>query len=625
MSLSNLPSDIFSDVEPIKESPIEEFRLLKKAIITDPNNIQNWDRLLTTFDSKLDYQSLNKEFKSLVTQTYSELLTRFPYLVKYWKKWSVAEYKINGEKDSFEVVSRSVNNCQYSIDLWVDYLSGLELQNVPEKYGEMIELCMELNGYHFNSNKLWDKYITFLKTNNKDVLGTYLKLIRIPLYEYSKYFTEYMEISKSYSLDDIIPQDEQAPYLKSYAKLKTELSAEEQNSIIDEYSYSIFEQTKAQVTAKWKWESIITNTDLDLTQIHSEQDIWLEYLDYEISTNVHPQIINVFERLLIPNCFNETLWLKFLEYLNQCQIPNKFQIIDSLYSRCINKFLPLDQNKIRFQYPEFLLQFGKQDLVSDYLFDLIQYFSGQNYLHKYLKSQFLDAIYNLLVNWNKIYKNFIELLRLIIDNFFDATVKITTSIIESQYQNTFLKYINDQSIPTITYFYLTHIDDVDNLRSFFNTYHTKSQYKASATFWRFFIDLEIRHLNFINLHSIITYMVQHTQLPKLIIDKFLKDYLEVCRDNYRLYKLQCPNHNIIDIYTLFSTSVIENPGLLARYNKSLSSWKTNYDNPGLDIDKPDIINRLSMGDFSLLNNRLPELPIFKNVDKAGNPINYPKP
>ncbi|EGV60803.1 pre-mRNA splicing factor [Yamadazyma tenuis] len=619
----------------------EEFERLKTEVDTSPNNIHKWDELFAKIDDRINSvnpKDVSAEFKSFIHTCYTELLDRLPFLVEHWRRFSIIEYKLNGIKSSIEVLSRSVDAVQFSVGLWEDYLNALALEK-DEKYGHALEMCISLNGHHFNSHNIWDKYLEHKKDN---VLPVYLKLIHIPLYEYAKYYNQFAEINKNYSLKDILGDDLEENLQRFGKTSPDECSVIESHQIIDEFSYQIFATNQTRVNAKWEFESKITTLDLNLkVSSDTESDNWFAYLDYEIQhyKQDYNTITNLFERALIPNCFNQKLWLKYLAYINVSDESHKFQVMDSIYSRCVNKFIPLDVNFVRFSYGRFLLKHNKVDLMNDYLLDLVKFFGGDNNSKLYLKSGYTETVESLLVNWSKLVgtEAFLQISQSLLECYFEESKSITAEVetVSRSTVNLLFSRLNDQSILVVIKLYLNTLlsvsdlsnpKDVNGLRQFFNKHYKRPQLRSSVSFWKFYVELEGAGMfNFSHLHQIIKYIQKETTLSKIVVNKFLNFQYNLYTSNYKRFKADVDDDSIIRYQNNLSLNPTDNKYLLASYGKSIRDIKDQFEHPGIVIDnKPDITNKLMNQNFDLFSDEFPYPATFKNIEKANAPIPFPQ-
>lgn len=97
----------------------------------------------------------------------------------------------------------------------------------------------------------------------------------------------------------------------------------------------------------------------------------------------------MFERALIPNCFDEDLWLKYIKFIDGLGISDekKCELERDIYIRANAKFIPLNQCKVRKLYAYFLLKQNDIDSAVEYLFDWMKLLSGTS--KQYFKSPYL--------------------------------------------------------------------------------------------------------------------------------------------------------------------------------------------------------------------------------------------
>lgn len=575
-----------------KPSQPSPWKPLKDEVDQNPNDITKWDLLFKSFNEKFEElyddqnkQAINDTFKKFVHESYSELLQRFPYLTSYWKDFLIFEYKLNGVEASIDILSKSVDNFPYSIDLWTDYMSalitqyeGLEEESERKSQIDFIrsqfDMALKYNGKQFLSHPLWDKLIEFESTINgneepsKEILATCLQVIRIPLYQYAQYYNRFVEINKLFSIKHIFSVDPDREslteeYLNRFNKGSLdELSTIEEHQIIDDFSYKIFTSTQEEVNQKWTFESAISLPEFSLhhySQIEKESSNWINYLDHEITkynaleeTNKNKRVqfeyvTNLFERSLIPNCLNSKFWLKYLAFLNSLhlQTQEKYDKMKSIYDLAINRFIPLDDNYIRFNYSLFFLKYDRFDLSNELLFDLIKLFGGLGTSKLYQKDHYLQSVSSLIKSWSQSLEGirFIDTIERIIDNYFQDSEKGTKHgtetnkesnkqiddkfIFDENYIKILEKLLNDESICVIIDFYLNYLQNNSTpstyikIRKFFNKYHREPAVQKSVRFWKFYIEYEgIVHHNVLNLRKIMKTIQNNTQLPKSIIDGF---------------------------------------------------------------------------------------------------------
>lgn len=697
------------------KTSLESWKQLREEVEHNPNDISRWNKLFSSIEEKVSQlyeRGINEEFKAFVYENYNELLGRFPYLVKYWKDLLIMAYRLNGVESSIEALLKAVDACPFSIDLWHDYLSALlvRYEQKDDKSGmqDMIQsqfsLALSFNKFHFNSHPIWDKYIEFLHLTNpefstdKKVLNMYLELSNMPLYEYAKYYNQFTAINKNFQLQDVIQDSRELDsYLHKFGKNSVEeCSVVESQLIIDDFSYNVFLKTQTLVHDKWQFESSITINELDLTNyqsIQKEMNYWKEYLNFEIKRYLDDKnmfsfnnIVNLFERCLIPNCFVQEIWLKYIAFLNVAYDDNNennidkettFHRINLIYLKANNKFIPLDENYCRLIYGEFLVKWDKFELANDYYLDLITSFCGHNDQKVYLKQSYLDNFNNILQLWKSTLPNkkLVEYLYDIIEKYFESIdrykSKQQSEHEEEQTDNkkhisllqlqTFQELLNDHSICLVIKVYLysslemTDITDEAQLkpfRDFFQKYYKEKPLQFSVSFWKFFIEFEgLMTFNYLNLQKIINYVKTNLLLPKTTIDALLQINYDIINANYKeVIELIPDDTTLINFDNETCNSITQNKSLLTRLAKNNSIMqhklkgnknpnfriedeyvkliKKQSDLPGVIAeDKPEITNKLMNDEnyVSLLqdNIEVPRLPAFKNVEKANAPIPYP--
>ncbi|CUM63772.1 uncharacterized protein PRCAT00001356001 [Priceomyces carsonii] len=693
----------------------KDFEKLKKDIKQSPNDLRKWDLLFEAFNDKFEElygeekdKNITTEFKRIVDESYLELLDRFPLLVFYWKNWLILAYKLDGIEASINVLEKSVVEFPYSIELWVDYLSALisdfklgkddegtldqKIQNIRNLY----TLALRYNGKNFNSHVLWDKAISFeseVDSNSHELLSLYLDNIRTPLYQYAQYFKQFSEINKNYKVEDIVPESELQDYIiKFQGSNIDDLSEADKFQIIDDYSYKVFNETQKTVDEKWQYESSLMYQDFSLDKIEEiEKEIgaWRLYLKYQVNKySEEPNsfqfdlVCNLFERALIPNCFSSNLWMSFLSFLNFLQLNDqeKYEKMSQLYHRAGNRFLPLNDNILRFSYCDFLMKYDKFDMSVEYLFDLIKMFSGSlDPKGVYLKKPYLESINKLIELWKQKmnqpeYSG--QLCTIIFDYFSvdeksrksrhskDPTIdnKEDSYKFNENYVRILQKLLNSDSICIITDLYIDSLNQssesaTEEMRHLFNNIFQENEFTKSVKFWKKFIEFEgLKTRSMINLIRIVTYMSCNTQLPKVMIDALidlsydillpnLADALEMTPETreFLLYMDASKSNSLfINSYLRrrmskfnFYLGDVDDKRITSSKHRSvlreenlLKLAKKHFDHPGIITEAvPEVTNSI-MNDkvkYPLESSRLeiPPLPTFKNVEKASLPINYP--
>lgn len=659
----------------------------------------------TAVKDEMQGADIDPDFKKVFYSTFMALLGRFPLLNDYWKRFLLVEYKLNGLQASIDVLQKAVTESPQSIDLWNDFLSALLSQYdladgaLKSQKTELIraQFVAAINhvGFNFNSDPIWDKFIAFEEKQGDEypIFRLYLKLIRIPLYQYAAYYKRYAEICKNYAISDILDETGILEYLQRFEKSSLDdLSLVERHQIIDAYSYDVFSKTQLQVNEKWTFESAITLPEFSLSSleaIEKERPKWTEYLNHEIDKykDVSNQerdrkisqfraTVNLFERALVPNCFDGKLWLKYIAFVLSHEQENdaKYASIKKIYDRAISKFIPLDDKLVRQNYVYFLLAFEKSDLANEYLFDMIKTFGGVKNTKVYVKSNYLEAVQLLIDVWTRIYPKDIErVLEDIINDFFSRNerkrdVKNPKKALEepkafnTQYATVLQKLLDNEAISVVVSRYLALLSlqggaSRVKIRKFFNRFYQEKALSTSVQFWKFYVEYEglINH-NFSNLKNVIGHIKTHTALPKVVVDALLDINYELVsanlatlfRDNEISYIYEslvlCDNDqaeslviNALARRRLANNSYVVQELADAKFARKQGSFATREEelmrilkkhaaHPGIMVEAaPEITNTL-IGANILLNDgvlEVPPLATFKNVEKAGNTVSYP--
>lgn len=694
---------------PLKPSKNKEkWEVAYASALEDPNDINKWNEVFDLLDQKWEQVGNSDKsapvIKNVVQSSYSKLLLRFPYLTEHWKRYLIVQYKMNGLEQSLETLRQGTKSNPQSVSLWVDFFGALlavyETKAESEKTAFLDEIrdqfqdVAQVIGLNYNSDLFWNKYIEFelkfaSETPSLALLELYKHLITIPLYQYAQYYNQFAEISKTYTVNQVIGDEiVLQQFLAQFSKtLVDELSMLEQHQIIDSYNYSIFSETQKKVTEKWEYESVLTHQEfslLELEEIEKQSQEWVKYADYEIGClqnaqqekrNDHIKMItSIFERALVPNCFNESLWLKYVSFLreNILDKTEMFKSTKAVFDRAIFGFVPLEKSNIRTEYVKFLMLMDEFDLCNEFLLDCIRLFSGVTGNRVYVKSPYVNDI-SQLINFWKEHVNPKKLLTALegfisahferIDRYRKETETASTTEEEGDkyelkpsYLTAFSRFLNGDGICVVATQYLRLLGDEDKIRTFYNKYHREEVFSRSVQFWKFFVEFEgYQQHNIVNLRTVVSHIKQKTALPKQAVDAFIDIYYEVtCANMAEAISLRSQD-DFLDILVTHGIEKSDDLEINTSARKRLA-WN-NYmlqdlvdqrgkgihfgtkeeelmnmrlrhlDHPGIFVDAvPEFTNSMFGGEWvSLLddNVRVPPLPTVKNVEKANASIKYP--
>ncbi|MDC6271902.1 hypothetical protein PP707_06345, partial [Acetobacter pasteurianus] len=451
--------------------------------------------------------------KRRISNTYQAATSRFINWEECWKRWLATEFKLNGTDASIEVLQKAVETFPTSIVLWTDYLAAIKsgianstidttantttsttmtsnstsasntttinttTTSTPaittqsddvNRFRFLYKEALKYNGYNFNSSSLWDISIEFessLLQNSDELRDLYLQVLSIPLYQYAHYYTQFSEISKNFDIHNLLPESALLDYIEKFGKARVEdLSLLEKHQIIDDYFAIVFTSTQAKVTAAWEYEQNLLHQEFShkRAEIDEEKDkVWFPYIekeitDYRASSTIeqYKLVVNLFERALIPNCFDVNLWSKYISFVastsstsstslpssnsplisgsSSLNVLENFHTQQRIYTRANSRFVPLDQNELRLEYVQFLLLNDKPNLANEFLFDWMKIFSGNSRV--YHKSSYLLMCQQILNLWEKLitpfkYKKILETL---VELFFKLQHKLNQKNVDDE-------------------------------------------------------------------------------------------------------------------------------------------------------------------------------------------------
>ncbi|CCE72772.1 Piso0_000366 [Millerozyma farinosa CBS 7064] len=713
------------------DSSTDTWDTIQKEISLEPENIAKWDSFFEILEEKIDALDKDeeyvrrKDFIKLGNEKYRSLLSKYPYLTSIWKNFSIFVFKYEGMEKSIDILRTSVEQFPRSLDLWLDYLSALiteyhgtievDKKNERKDYLRVqFDLAIDINGFNFHSDPLWDKYLEFEaaqgqgKESNIRYFYILLRANKTPLYQYARYYKETSEINKEFSLlDNFFMEPDKDALINKYLKLfkkntEEEFSTVELHQIIDDYSYNIFLNTQSLVNELWTYESVLKFPDFSfntIADIREESPKWMTYIEYEKSKYEtadndadkkfwYKSTISVIERSLVPNCTDYKFWLKYVDFVHHSFTTEqeKFEELRKIYERAIYRFVPSDDNHIRFHFIKFLMFYNKPKLALEYTMDLMKATGFSENKEGYQKNDYLTCISYALSIWNTLLskQKLTEVLENIIQRYFDSGEKLRKqnareekseekeSDVEEPDIRTFETSLNEQAICVVVNCYLTRLLDsrkpstIIKIRKFYNKYRAEPALRISVKFWKFFVDFEglVTH-NTINLKKIISDIEYDTNLPKIIVDSFLdiaRDILisnlpsvlesnantgrseELLLTNYsdessslvlaKGWRKRISDNNFL-IQNLEDSKAAKqhgkqtsNQSLINKEDELLKLIKSHADHPGIPISqRPEITNSLIYEENWInLNDHevpVPPLPSFKNVEKASLPINYP--
>ncbi|ODV96098.1 hypothetical protein PACTADRAFT_20229, partial [Pachysolen tannophilus NRRL Y-2460] len=592
------------------------------------NDIGSWEKLLDVLEYIVDNEISNKgkvddRFKKLVHVNFDQLLSRFPLFFGYWKKYVSIELKMNGLNSCVKILQRSLDMFPNSIDLWLDYLNIIlenKLHNDNTEFMiNLFEQSLDNCGRQYLSHPLWDKYLEYLANiygeKSLEYLKILLKIIKLPLHQYAKYFNKFYEIKENFTSNQLINEEENIDESK-----------------IDEFFLKIFNKTKDATNARWKYESKLSTNYFNLVPIKdSEISIWIEYLDFEESQGDHEQIKSLYERCLIPLAFYEKFWIKYLKWFIKNE-NDSIQEIKSIFERGCNLFIPIEFNNLRLMYALYLERLNLKDESFQIYLNILKISIKNN--------KFEIEILIKLIKFLKRFINddakFIDFCKIMLENGInDQIINNEEEILHQDKKQILDKLIPLLTIEIIEYLWFK-LNDKNLTRDFFLKNYQNNLMKLNVEFWIFFLKFEICYCNNLkNLNNIITYIKLYSELPPIIVEFFIRISNNFNFKNSSYDNLISSRSNLIKMLLEIDDESFYHQRTFSKARKILKDDTVDKEllkengHPGIETEsKPIITNRIDFEDhYCNLNSHIPEevplLPTFKNVEKANLAIKYP--
>ncbi|KAH3667740.1 hypothetical protein WICMUC_005272 [Wickerhamomyces mucosus] len=600
----------------LNENP--EWKDAREKVTSSPNDIACWDSLITITESLLNkYPTISEVVKSVIQKTFDELLTRFPLFFGYWKKYISIQYQLNGIEESINTLSKSLDAFPHSLDLWLDYMTIL-ISNYnydKEKIRSNFEIGLKFIGNQFLSHTFWDKYLEFEKNekSSENLMKILLKVIKIPLHQYSRYYQEFLELRPSVTNEFL------AEYENELIIPET-LAADSISTHIHEYFNNIFLETQRYVAEIWEFESQIKQSYFNLAPVAQEDvENWDKYLDYHINKYsatptilIKAQTISTFERALIPNALNPKFWSKYINWYNK-NFSTEFDVINSIYKKAVNFYIPINFIDIRLNYGLFL-EAHKQnpDTIHEIYLAVISY--------RQLDFKPIISYIKFLARL-KGYKETSAFLDKITSQYLLPNVKQVSFDLHGK---KLLKLLNEKLIGILI---------TENIK--INWYFIRNQMVAkklliqhskhevldtSVPFWSLTYKYYKQSRDFKSLSKAIRFIQYHSKLPITIINSISQDYSDFLKANVPdqdFLFTQNNYSNILDIEWNLANpleSRIESEAQL------IKKRRRELGHPGVLNDKPEITNSEvdKLVDFKIVK----LMPTFKNVEKANLTVEY---
>ncbi|OWB78830.1 hypothetical protein B5S32_g3034 [[Candida] boidinii] len=660
-----------SDLQVLYRFPVWERS--HQILSEDDTNLPEWDKLISYIEELVSNNSniFDLKLKNLLHKEFNKLLTRFPLLVDYWKKYVAIEYTLNGLDASLKILETSLNSFPNSLELWLDYMSIITSNNThdSESIRVLYKDAINKTGRQFLSHPIWDSYLDWeLKEsgeNSNEYINIILKVIKIPLHQYAKYFQIFYKLKDNFTIEDLISKDQ-------LIDLRNEDSNElkSDSELINIYFDRIFTKIENGTNTRWEFESKLNKQHFDLNLVPYDEIInWENYLNFEEKefakesennniSNIE-QVKSLYERSLIPLAINENLWIKYVNWLIKIYKSNNIEnqiitkdYIKSIFKRGCDSFIPIDQNKLRYKFGKFCEICKDYEESDSIYYNIIKRFPSEYEPVSQIFKSFLRRKNETICIKNS---------KIIINNF---QIKITTNkeiksssssssssnskhrdVIEAKHTESIIpdsdfkklsSYLNERNISQliveISKILWIRQRKVKETRDFLVLFFKEQFIKSSITYWNFFFKFELQQRNKKNLTNIINYIKLYSNLPISIINNLIKLYIEFLFKNSNKLELFNISREIermlLEIDDESSTNMKR--FLKTRLDSGRDEEVTNKrlikenGHPGISVEfKPRIVNALNFTDPIKFNENPVSIPYFTNVEKATLPIHYP--
>lgn len=598
------------DISFIQENP--DFVTACNNVIWDDINtlnsvLQNIDKLIQK------YPTPNDTIKEVLTEIPHKFVSRYPFLFGYWKKITAIEYQLYGLERSVNVLATSVNKFPQCLELWCDYLKVL-IANYPndvEKIRSLFANAKQLVGWQFYAHVFWDLYINFELKQGTDLKPIYEEIIQIPLHQYAKYVKPYKQL------------------LKDAKDIKILQSKVKSNQIT--------------VGEIWKYESKIKQNFFNLTPL-SEEEInnWDQYTTFIMQSNKAPQLIqSVFERCLIPCCFIEHFWIK---YINWFKGHNSNRNIIDLYKFGTN-LLPIEKRELRFNFLHYLkVEIQKSKEKDPFFFTtfsnlsstLMSYYCKETSTSCLILSEYLPVL-----KCSKFHSKLSDSSKFILSKQTDYVkyldIAITNFIASKPPSNTLENLLSEGNLAIIVVelIKMTWLVVKNNVqtRKYFNFFSKIPSIKNSVPFWLTYYKFEKANKNFVKLNKFINDLGIEIYLPIDVINDILDDYqtFYLLNSNAIDFRQHEDRNNKIEYIDplFYSQFKVNKPKWIPSRLKKVSTnewyraseYKENG-HPGILIDRPHIKNTLIEYPSKVLKNQIPGIPTFRNLERINQQPKY---
>lgn len=552
-----------------------QWEVLRKQIASDEFCAKFYQEIIQHHEELVEnhYDLLLKriDLKELMYEDFKSTLARFPYYTEVWKRYAALVGKLDGLEGKLKVFERCLSVFPYSLELWIEYVNNLIENNFKsnEEIKSILEKGSELIGRHFLSHEYWDIYLNFILEidgkNSNDYINILLKIIKLPLHQYSRYYKCLMELAPNFSILDLIPKDELDEYITH--KFNNEKNADNDSAeIIDSYFNDNFQTIQKLTNEKWIFESKITKFDFDLTLVTEEElTPWIEYIDYEIKRNDLKSGISLFERAVIPTCFIKNIWIKYTRFLIHQKAGNSS--IVKVFNRACDQFVPFDILDLRYMYIKYLqlIKLDDESVKNVFISTISKNNTNCDPVCKYIsfllcKTDDKDSFIKDLLTAVKLYE---------FENYGDnPAVSKKRKLNKPQEDNNYHIYNDDikvlydfltyrtisQLIVSIVRYQWIELSNIEKTRETFEFFFKYELVKCSREYWFSYFKFEYMQGGKHNLTNLINYIKLYSQLAPKDLNLLLNNYKVFMFRNCKIDELVKHKR---DIHRIFLETDIE--------------------------------------------------------------------
>ncbi|RKP07227.1 hypothetical protein THASP1DRAFT_11406, partial [Thamnocephalis sphaerospora] len=324
-----------------------------------PHDFFLWEQLLhlaESADGGLDPATAPPENVRHVSEAFDAFLAKYPLCYGYWRKYAELAAITRGAAGAEEVLARSVQAMPNAIELWMAYCAHVIKHDArnEDRIRSLFEQGASAVGLDFMSHPFWDLYVEWETAGARmDCVFELLKrIIRIPLYQYARYFErQARKLADPATLAAIeaAVRDRPADAVNVEASKAADtrpMTIEEQIKAgirqgVDQLALDIHQKTQEATHQRWAFESGIKRPYFHVTALDTDElDNWHRYLDFEEENGDADRIAALFERCLVACALYEDFWMRYARWT----LANKdADTACRVYERAEQCFIPLGQ------------------------------------------------------------------------------------------------------------------------------------------------------------------------------------------------------------------------------------------------------------------------------------------